>query len=414
MRILYLHQYFASPQSYTGTRSYEFARRLIAAGHEVRVITSAAMLAPLCAALDEVTDTTIDGIPVTIIPVPYGNAMPFNQRMRAFFKFAVLASHEAMRHRADVVYATSTPLTIAIPGIVARFRHHIPMVFEVRDLWPELPIAIGALRNPLARLAAQALERIAYHASAHVVALSPGIAEGVMRRGIDAGRVTVIPNSCDRYLFDVPLDQGAPIRKQLGLGPQHPLVVYTGTFGRINGVDVLVDIAAITQAIAPDMHFLLIGTGAMRDEVEDKARRLGVLNQNVHIWKPVPKEQVVNVLAAATIATSVFVPLRPMWNNSANKFFDALAAGKPVAINYGGWQADLLTQSGAGIVLPPTDHQQAAHDLVAFVRDAQRLEQAAQAARTLARTEFDRDLLAQKLECVLLQAVSRHQRPSST
>ena len=403
MRILYLHQYFASPQSHVGTRSYEFARRWIAAGHEVRVITSTAMLPPPYNTLDEVTGVTIDGIPVTVIPVPYGNAMPFERRIRAFFKFAVLASREAMRGPVDVIYATSTPLTIAVPGLAARLRYRVPMVFEVRDLWPELPIAIGALKNPLARLAARSLEWIAYHASAHIIALSPGMAEGVMRRGIDAARVTVIPNSCDHALFDVPPERGRPIRAQLGLAPNQPLIVYTGAFGRINGVDYLVDVAAQAQTVAPDMHFLLVGDGAMRAAVEERARRLGVLDRNVHIWEPLPKKQLVDVLAAATMATSIFVPLRPMWNNSANKFFDALAAGKPVAINYGGWQADLLNRHGAGLVLSPTDHRQAAHDLADFTHDEHRLAQAADAARQLARTQFDRDRLARQLEQVLAQ-----------
>jgi glycosyltransferase involved in cell wall biosynthesis len=97
-----------------------------------------------------------------------------------------------------------------------------------------------------------------------------------------------------------------------------------------------------------------------------------------------------------------------MWNNSANKFFDALAAGKPVAVNYGGWQAELLEQSHAGIVLPPTDPVQAAHMLASFVRDSQRLQQAVAAARMLAHTRFHRDAAALKLETVLSQAIEQH------
>ena len=404
MRILYLHQYFGSPASAAGTRSYEFARRLIANGHDVCVITSAAMLPNEYKALEKITHVEIEGIPVIVIPVPYGNEMSFSARIRAFLKFAMQSSVQAMRQPADVVFATSTPLTIAIPGILSKLWQHVPMVFEVRDLWPELPIAVGALKNPVFRGLARALEWIAYRAATHVIALSPGMAEGVIRRGIPPARVTVIPNSCDISLFDVPVERGQPIRSQLGLAPDQPLILYAGTFGLINGVGYLVDVAAAAHEIAPDMRFLLVGGGAERGQVEAKARALGVLDRNLWLWDSIPKQELVNVLAAATVVTSLFLPLRPMWNNSANKFFDALAAGKPVAINYGGWQADLLGESGAGIVLPQDDPVQAARDLVALARDSEQLHRASHASRALARTQFDRDLMAVKFEAVLLEA----------
>ncbi len=404
MRILYLHQYFCPPQSNGGTRSYEFARRLIANGHEVCMITSSAFLSH-CDQASRVSRLNIAGIPTVVIHVPYSNAMSFGQRIRAFFQFAWYASREAVCQKADVVFATSTPLTIAIPGIVARLRHRIPMVFEVRDLWPELPIAVGALKNPLAKAAARWLEWLAYHSSVHIIALSPGMAEGVIRRGVSPDRVTVIPNSCDLDLFDVPSEQGQSIRDRLKLASEQPLVVYTGTFGLINGVEYLVDVAAAMRTLAPDAHFLLVGDGARRGIVTQKARSTGVLGNNLTIWDPVPKVKLPAVMAAATVATSVFLPLKPMWNNSANKFFDALAAGRPIAINYGGWQADLLRETGAGIVLPPDDPAEAAHQLASFVHDGARLRAAGEASRYLARTRFDRDTAARQLESILRSVV---------
>jgi len=351
----------------------------------------------------------IAGIPATVIHVPYSNNMGFKARVRAFLRFAVLASREAMRQQADVVLATSTPLTIAVPGIAAKIRWGIPMVFEVRDLWPELPIAVGALRNPLLQQVARSLEWLAYHASSHVVALSPGMAEGVIRRGVPRSRVTVIPNSCDVDLFDVPAQRGHAIRRRLpNLTIEHPLIVYTGTFGLINGVDYLVDVAAAMRTVDPDVRFLLVGDGAEATKMITRAQDLEVLNNNLWVWKPLPKQEMPDLLAAATVATSLFVPLQSMWNNSANKFFDALAAGKPVAINYGGWQAELLEQNHAGIVLPPHDPVQAAHMLASFVRDPQRLQQAGAAVRMLAHTTFHRDVSARKLETVLNQVVDKH------
>ena len=209
------------------------------------------------------------------------------------------------------------------------------------------------------------------------------------------------------HLFDVPPERGAKIRAALKLKSDQPLVVYTGTFGLINGVDYLVDIAKVMRKLDPAVHFLLVGDGAKKDAVITKAKEAGVLGQSVTIWAPLPKKELVDVLAAATVATSLFVPLEPMWNNSANKFFDALAAGKPIAINYGGWQAELLNETGAGIALSPDDPIEGARQLAAFVRDKARLQSASEASRQLARTRFDRDMLASQLEAILCSVVQK-------
>lgn len=411
MQILYLHQYFVDPiTSAGGTRSYEMARRLVKAGHQVTLLTSSAYLDSRWTPTEGWHSCEMEGIHIEVLRIPYGNEMSFGDRIQAFAKFAAGASWHTRKFRADVVFATSTPLTIILPGLAAKLGRRIPLVFEVRDLWPELPIAVGALRNPVLKWAAQWLEWIAYHASAHIVALSPGMAEGVMRRGISASRVTVIPNSCDVAMFDVPQDRGEAIRQKLGLAPGQPLIVYTGTFGLINGVEYLARVAAAMRTIAPDVRFLLVGSGAELENVTQLARDLGVLDTNLWIWPSLPKIEMPNLLAAATVATSLFVPLKPMWNNSANKFFDALAARKPIAINYGGWQADLLQETGAGIVLPPDDIDQAARLLADFARDTACLHKASLAARELAYTRFARDTLAAQLEAVLRNAVALAQR----
>lgn len=418
MRITYLHQYFVPPDASGGTRSYEFARRLIAAGHQVRMITSVAMLPEKYMPSDGKTyETEIAGIPTVVIPVQYANEMSFAARIRAFIRFAALASYEAMRHPTDLIFATSTPLTIAIPAILGKLWQRVPMTFEVRDLWPELPIALGFMPNPLLRAGALGLEWLAYKSADQIVALSPGMASGVAARGIQASKITVIPNSSDIELFDVPASRGQHIRERLPeLAPDQPLIVYTGTFGLINGADYMVDIAAAMRTIAPEIRFLMVGSGAERDKIIQKARDTGALDSNLWVWKPIPKNEMPDLMAAATVATSLFIPLKEMWKNSANKFFDALAAGKPIAINYGDWQADLLRETGAGIVLPPHDPREAARELAAFVRDPERLRQAAAASRNLALTRFHRDTMAQMLEAVLRRAAGHPPatRPSTS
>ena len=401
MKIIYIHQYFNTPEMSGGTRSYEMARRLVDMGHEVNMVTS-------WREDDGWTgwfETEEAGIRVHWLPVAYSNRMRYSERVRAFFRFAVGAARKAASLPADVVFATSTPLTIALPGAYAARRQKAPMVFEVRDLWPELPIAMGALRNPLARSAAHRLERFAYWRSSHVVALSPGMRDGVFRAGYPSEQITVIPNSSDLDFFDPSRHETGTFRAAHPELGNAPLVVYTGTMGVINGVTYLPRIAAAARARGSKVQFVLVGRGSEEQAVREEAERLGVLGENFHLFPPVPKAEVPNVLADADLALSFFIDLEPMWANSANKFFDALASGTPVAINYGGWQKDLLEESGSGLVIPPNDPDKAATALEEFIGDRERVVQAGRAARQLAERRFDRDLLAQQLEGVLSSAV---------
>lgn len=389
-----------------GTRSYEMARRFVAAGHEVDIITS--RQAPDSESRDW-RHYTIDGIDVHEYPVPYSNKMRFWRRVSAFVAFAVKAAFKAGKLGGDVVFATSTPLTIAIPGVWAARKLKVPMVFEVRDLWPELPIAIGALRNPVLKWLAHKLERFAYSNAARVVALSPGMATGVAATGYPPDRIAVIPNSSDIAQFQCPTAPVAETRERLGIPRDGALVVYAGTIGEINGVTYLCRVAEAMQKIEPSVHFLIVGDGKDRLLVEVTASGLNLLNKTVHVRDPVAKNEMPDVLSAATICTSLFVDLEEMWNNSANKFFDGLAAGKPIAINYGGWQAELLRETGAGIVLDPSRPEKAAMRLACFIRDASGLENAATASLELAKRRFNRDELAAALLQTLTDAVSERQ-----
>jgi glycosyltransferase involved in cell wall biosynthesis len=393
MRIAYLHQYYQSRDQSGGTRSYEFGRRLVDQGHEVHVITTD-------------TDTTRPsrswrmseeaGMHIHWLPVPYSNNMSYPRRVLSFAQFAAIAGVRAAGVHPDVVLATSTPLTIVIPGLVATKLRRVPFVFEVRDLWPELPIEIGALKSPIGKFLAMQLAKAAYRNAARVIALSPGMAEGVIRHGYPRDRVTVVPNASDLDLFAPRPDDVAAFRADRTWLGDRPLVVYTGTFGTVNGVDYLVRLAAEVKPLNPDIRFLLVGAGAHFENVRTLAAQLDVLDQTVFVETPVPRSQLPTILRAATLATSVVIPLPGLEHNSANKFFDALAAGCPIAINHGGWQADLLNESGSGFVLNPSDIPAAARQLVRRLGDPQWLRAAGAAASTLAREQFARDRLFER------------------
>jgi glycosyltransferase involved in cell wall biosynthesis len=289
-----------------------------------------------------------------------------------------------------------------LPAVYSSWRRRVPMVFEVRDLWPELPIAVGALTNPVAIAGARWLERFAYRNASRIVALSPGMKDGIVHTGYPADQVSIIPNGCDLDLFDVDQAVSTEVRARYSWLGDRPLVVYAGTMGRINGVSYLARLAAATLSRDPNARFLVIGAGADAPTVRRTAEELGVLNRNFFMMPNVPKAEVPAILSAATIATSLFVDLKEMWANSANKFFDALAAKKPVAINYGGWHADLLA-NGAGLVLDPHNVEEGADKLVAVLRDQAWLRNASDAARRLSE-QFSRDRMGRELEQVLYSA----------
>jgi len=399
MRIIYLHQYFNTLQMFGGTRSFEMARRLVAWGHEVHMITTIREKY-----ISRKWSRTIEeGIKVHWLSVPYDNSMYFIDRIRAFLKYAIESAIYGCHLSGDVIFATSTPLTVALPAAYISKRKKIPLIFEVRDLWPELPIAIGTLKGPMIPPAVW-LEKFAYRNSKEIIALSPGMKEGIIRTGFPTERIHVIPNSADLEMFNVPEITGHEFRKQFNWLGNRPLVVYAGALGRINGVGYLADLASAVMTKNPDICFLVVGEGAENDKVLSIAKTNGVFERNFFMLPAIPKQKMPAVLSAADIATSLFIDLPPMWANSANKFFDALASGTPVAINYLGWQADLISGTGVGVVLDRKDFEKSSHQIIDAIEDREQLKVAGIAARELAQSRFSRDKLAKKLETVLISA----------
>ncbi|HBC3451407.1 TPA: glycosyltransferase family 4 protein [Vibrio parahaemolyticus] len=403
MHILYLHQYFATPASNAGTRSYEMAKRLVKSGHKVTFVTSSAFLSKDHDLTDGWNVLEIEGIILHVLHLPYSNKDSYFIRMRKFFNFAFRSSLRALKIKADVVFATSTPLTIAIPGLLYSKLNSIPMVFEVRDLWPELPIAIGAIKNPLLIRASKYLEKVTYFNSEHIVALSPGMREGVIKCGIAPSKITIATNSCDTSLFDVRPEVGLQYKKNsLKFVRDRKLIVYTGTFGAINDVSYIVRLAEYAKQFAPDLCFLAIGDGMEKSLVMEDAKRSNVLGQNLYILDPMPKTEIVKLLSAADLALSLFGPIKEMWHNSANKLFDALASQTPIAINYGGWQKEFITDSMCGLVLDSEDPKGAIEEIADFLDSQTRYELAVSACRQLSYNEYSRDIMATRLENVLL------------
>lgn len=388
MRITYIHQHFVLPGEPGGSRPYEFARRMAAAGHEVTMICGR----------DEAMDKTVDGIHVRRLAIPYRNEMSKRERIVSFLNFLVRASAVAARVPADVIYASSTPLTVAVPGIVAKFTQRAPLVAEIRDLWPEVPIKLGYLNNPVAIFLAKQLEKAFYAASSEVVALSPSMADGV-EEVAPKKRVTVIPNASDFERFDVPDEQRAAFRKEQGWGDD-VVAVYAGGFGMSYQLEWLVDLAAqLRRDGVENVRFVLLGQGSDSDALYQRAENAGLDADAMFLGRQ-PKEDVAKYVSAADIALS---PLRDdpcLEGNSLNKVFDAMAASRPVVFNHGGWLEEAATENDAGWRLS-RDIPTAAKRFAEIVSDRDEMRAAGQRNRELGEKRFARDSLYNQLIEVL-------------
>ncbi len=404
MRILYLDQYFSDREGISGTRGYEFARRWVAKGHQVTVLTTASRYSSLGHTPQArfVRRLQVEGIDVVAVRIPYHQHMGVWARLRAFFSFMVWAAAlGTLSPRHDVVFASSTPLTIGVPAVLISRLRGIPFVFEVRDLWPRAPIELGVLRNPMAQAIARAAEWLFYHLASHIVALSPGMVDGVAERGVAREKITLVPNACDLDLFDAADSTG--VRERLGLPADALVVIHAGALGPANDGPWLLDLAAHWQHQGLDrLRLLLLGEGNVRDELQQRIARDGLTN--VTLAGPVSRREAADIIKAADIGLVSFADLPVLATNSPNKFFDYLAAGRPTVVNTAGWTAELVTEANAGLALP-RDTKHAAADLASLADDEPRRAMMSHAARQLAE-RFERGQLAEQVLAQLRQAAA--------
>lgn len=406
MKILYLNQHFRTPERGGSARGYELGRRWTRDGHDVIVVAGRPSSPGTGVAIED-----CDGLQVHYLPVSYDQTMGKARRVLSFLDFVVRsARYVRTLDNPDVVLATSAPLTIAIPGIAASRKFKVPMVFEVRDLWPEVPIAMGAIPTlPLQWLARQ-LERVAYDRASHIVALSPGMRDGVVAAGQPSSKVSVIPNASDTAELKASMLELGDLRSENEWIGGGPLLVYTGTFGPANDVGWIVRLAAELSKSLPEARYILVGEGSEFDAVAAEATSLGLDDQTLQLWGQMSKPEVMGVLAAADLSFSVFAPLDELRNNSPNKAFDSFAVGTPVAINNGGWLEQVILDSGAGLSLDYRNIKRAASEVSDWLGDEGRKAAAVTAAELLATTTFDRAAHAEAY-LKLLRAVADEEAP---
>ncbi|EGQ9314582.1 glycosyltransferase family 4 protein [Vibrio parahaemolyticus] len=395
MNILYFHQHFSTPKGSTGIRSYEMAKRLIHHGHNVTMVCGTygggetGLESEFIAGKRE---GVVDGIRIIEFDLAYSNSDGFLKRSMTFVKFALKSIGLAFTEKYDVLFATTTPLTAGIPGIFARWLRGKPFVFEVRDLWPELPKEMGVIKNPVILGLMSLLEWASYRSAHRCIGLSPGIVDGIKKRGVPKDKIAMVPNGCDLSIFTQPSEPWRPE----GVAQEDLMAVFTGTHGMANGLDAVLDAATELQSRGRnDIKLVLVGQGKLKPQLEAKAKEMQL--NNVVFHPPVNKQKLAGLMASADVGMQVLANIPAFYyGTSPNKFFDYISAGLPVINNYPGWLAGMIEDSQCGFTVAPENPQAFANALEQAADNREALVNMGASARQLAESQFDRQLLADK------------------
>lgn len=399
MRVLYYHQHFSTPQGSSGLRSYHMAQALAKRGHRVTMVCGSYQGASSGLTGDfknGYRTGVVEGVTVIEFELPYSNYDNFWRRSWTFLRFAWQSIGLLFNQGYDLIFATSTPLTAGIPGIIGRWLLGKPFVFEVRDLWPELPKAMGVIRNPMVLSAMAALEWLSYHSAHHCIGLAPGICKGIERRGVASDRVSLVPNGCDLDLFQPGLTAKRP-ENIPGVKPGQVVAAFTGAHGLANGLDAILDAAVeLKQRSRTDICLVFIGDGRCKPQLRARARQENL--DNCLFLDPVSKTQLTRWLAESIQIGLMVLDNVPAfyYGTSPNKFFDYIASGLPVINNYPGWLAELITTHHCGLAVPPDQPVAFAEALIQLADHPDQRQQMGGRARHLAEQYFSRANLAQQ------------------
>ena len=346
----------------------------------------------------------VDGIDVISLPLAYANRDSLLRRGWTFLRFALRSVRLALQLDYDLAFATSTPITAVIPGLAAKGLRGKPFVFEVRDLWPELPRALG-LRNPFVLGGMSLLEFLGYRSAEACIGLSPGIVEGIRARADERLPVAMIPNGCDLELFHPSKRSKLTLP---GLGPDDFVAGFTGAHGVANGLDALLAVAGeLKRRGDTRVKLVFIGDGKEKERLAVRATELGLTN--CLFFPPMPKAELGAITASLDCGLMVLRDIPAFYRGtSPNKFFDYLAAGIPVVNNYPGWLAGLITEHRCGLVVPPGNPVAFADALQRLAANADERRAMGAAARALGEKEFARPLLAGRFIATLEAVAHQH------
>jgi glycosyltransferase involved in cell wall biosynthesis len=400
--LLLIAEVFITPSQPGGLRHYEFAQHLLHNGHSVTVVAGnvSYQTGQTQVALGRkglVKEQCVDGITVLWTYVYPALHRSFVWRVICFLSFMLASLIPALRAKhVDVVMGTSPPIFQTLSAwLVASVRRR-PFLLEVRDLWPEFAIDMGVLKNPVLIRLARWLEKFMYARASHILVNSPAYRDYLIEAGIPADKITLIPNGVNPAPFD-PNDDGAEVRKALDLVGKF-VVTYTGALGMANDIGSILH-AADCLRDDPTVHFLLVGDGRERPNLEALARELDL--QNVTFTGSRPREAIPSILAASDACIATLQPIPMFTTTYPNKVFDYMAAGRPTILAIDGVIRQVVELAKGGVVVPPGDSAAIAEAIVSLKENRAQANALGKAARDYVVTHFHRETQAAEFRALI-------------
>jgi len=359
----------------------------VRAGHEVEVLTGTGY----DTSLPSSGVFLVEGIRVRTLGIYYSPRMAFIERFWSFIYFALKASWRMLySNDYDLVIATSTPLTVAIPALCAKWIARKPVVFEVRDVWPDAAVDIGELRSAFLIKLAKGLERIAYSSADAIVPLSTGMERRIAAKGVPHGQMTVIPNCSDLDRFAN--GKRSRFRSKFRCDEKF-VIIYAGAVSQANDIESLAASLALMQRLS-GWEWWFVGDGNRLDwlRAEVSSKRL----QNVRLLGAVSRDDLTDLLAGADCGVVSFVPKPVYYENSPNKFFDYIAASLPVVFSRSSWLQESILEYECGFVGSDGSSAMLAENLGMLISDRTLARRMGRNARRLAEECFSRDRMAEK------------------
>lgn len=390
MKIVYFYQYFTTPNGSYGTRVYEFTSNWVKAGHDVTVVTSLYAKSDL-KAIKLIENQEFEGVKVKVLNIKIDNKQSFIKRIYTFIQYSILSTWYALSLPADVVIASSGPITIGLPGLAAKYLRKRKLVFEARDLWPDVAIELGILKNKWIIKFAYWFEKFCYNSSDLIVGLSPGMKKHIGEK-CKHSNIISITNAANIELFSTL--KKFPEKSNLLLPFKY--AIYTGNIGEVNNSVWLLNTARILKELdREDIIILLVGDGQQKDYLIEIAEKENIVNF-IHL-NLMPKLELVGLIQHAMVS---LVPLKAaavLATSSPNKFFESLAAGTPVIQNTNGWMEDFLEIHQIGFTLDPENPIKLAEKLIELDGDPNIRNKIQIKAMEIAATHFDKDVLAGRM-----------------
>jgi glycosyltransferase involved in cell wall biosynthesis len=402
MRVLLLTQYFHPEMTAAPLRLRPLGAGLAQRGHEVDVIT-ALPNHPQGIVHDgyrgrAMVRHRLDGMRVSYVWIYASPSKRTAARLANYASFAAVASLVgATRRRPDVILASSPALSVGAVGALLAKRYRVPWVLDVRDLWPEVPKAVGEITNPRVLRFASWLERSLYRDAAAITTVTGSMVDHIAGF-TDREKVHLIPNGTTRTWVD--LGTAAVDRDEFGLPADRFVWTYAGNIGHSQALETAVEAAA---ELGQGFQLLLVGDGASRERLVAQAAALP--DGQVAFRDPVPAADAARLMRASD-ALLVSLEDRPELGKTIPiKLYDSCAVGRPVLVAAPGESRRLASEQGAGLPVGPGDPVALAAAVRKLASDRELRESLGELGRSFA-GEHLRESQVQRLERVLEDAAS--------